>query len=151
MQDVKITIKKDDVFEEVEKTSAYVGSKNIDSNGRSLYDSVFVTDTDRQMLERFWQDAQNSVSSALSRVIGHTDVDSNGNYTICLAMPDNFQIEQLPNLQSTAMNYVVNVIVAEWCNVSAKGEMENYTKQAETLLLQMKRIIYSRCRPIRTF
>lgn len=151
MKDINITVKKDDVYEEVAKTSAYIGGKNVDGNGSSLYDKVFVTDVDKEMLERFWQDALNSISFLVSGILSHTDVDDDGNYTMSLMLPENFQMTQLPILHSTIVNYVENAIITEWCNVSAKDEVTAYAEQAAALLKQVRNLIYSRRRPIRNF
>lgn len=151
MQEIKIIVKKDAVFEEVAKTSAYIGGKNVDNNGNSLFDQVFVTEEDREMLERFWQDALNSISFVMGDILISTDVDTDGDYTVRLKMTDNFPESQIPGLQSTVTNYVVNAMVAEWSNLVAKTEADIYSAQATALLSQTRNAIYTRCRPTRNF
>ena len=76
MRDIRISINRDKVYEEVAKTTAYIGGKNLDANGKSLYDQVFVTAADRDMLEGFWHDAIGDVSAALGSVLTTERSDS---------------------------------------------------------------------------
>ena len=49
MADITIQIDKQEVYEEVSKGTAYIGGKNVDANGKTLYDQVFVTDADKEV------------------------------------------------------------------------------------------------------
>ena len=53
MADITIQIDKQEVYEEVYKVTAYIGGKNVDTNGKTLYDQVFVTDADKEMIDSF--------------------------------------------------------------------------------------------------
>ena len=57
MADSTLTIKKIDVYEEVAKTTAYIGAKNKLEDGKSAFDQVFVTDADLAMIERFYNES----------------------------------------------------------------------------------------------
>ena len=76
MRDIRISINRDEVYEEVAKTTAYIGGKSLDANGKSLYDQVFVTDADREMLEGYWNAAINDVSVALDSILAFENSDS---------------------------------------------------------------------------
>ena len=149
MADSTLTIKKSDIYEEVAKTTAYIGGKNLDANGKSLYDQVFVTEADREMLEGFWEDSINDVSVALESILGWQKCDSGSNEVFSLRVSSLFNESLFKTLESTVFSYVVNKIVAEWCSVVYKDRVEDYLAKANALLLKIDAIIYTRKRPTR--
>lgn len=150
MQKINLEINKADVYEEVAKTTAYIGGKNVDANGKSLYDQVFVTDADKQMLERFWHGAIDGLTVILESVLRASTMDEES-VLYNLGMTDNFPMMLEGSLKSTAIDYVVNQLIAEWCAVSAKGEVEKYSNEAGALLMQVNNLIHKRMRPSRNF
>lgn len=151
MQNIQIAISQDGIYEEVIKTTAYIGGKNVDQNGHTLYDQVFVTDVDKEMLDRFLLDAVENASLVLSEVIKSVDSDDEGYLIFDLLMTDNFPKKLQSDLQQAISSYLQHQIIAEWCGVSAKGEAEKYTTEAAVMLRLVNSIIYKRCRPIRNF
>lgn len=149
MQKLNISINRDKVYEEVAKTTAYIGGKNLDANGKSLYDQVFVTKADREMLEGFWHDAIGDVSAALESVLVTEKSDSDEEETFGLQVSTLFKGSLAKTLESTAFSYVVNKIVAEWCLVVSKDKAEDYLSKANALLVKMDTILYMRKRPTR--
>lgn len=149
MADSTLTIKKSDVYEEVAKTTAYIGGKNLDKNGKSLYDQVFVTEADRDMLEGFWEDSIDAVSVALESILGWQKSESGSNEVFGLRVSSLFNESLFKTLESTVFSYVVNKIVAEWCSVVYKDKVEDYLSKANVLLLKIDAIIYTRKRPTR--
>ena len=69
MADLVITIKRSDVYEEVAKTTAYIGAKNKLEDGKSAFDQVFVTDADLTMIERFFNESLDALRNVLKRFI----------------------------------------------------------------------------------
>ena len=55
MNEKTLTTDKNDVYEEVAKTTSYAGAKTDDA---TAYDKIFTTDADKEMLERFWQESK---------------------------------------------------------------------------------------------
>ena len=147
MRDIRISINKDEVYEEVAKTTAYIGGKNLDANGKSLYDQVFVTDADREMLEGYWNAAIGDVSVALYSVLAFEN--SYEEETFGLRVSNVFKETLVKTLETTAFSYVVNKIVAEWCLVVSKDKAEDYLSKANALLVKMDAILYIRKRPTR--
>ena len=47
-----LTIRKNDIYEEVAKTTAYIGKNTTVEDGKSVFDQIFVTDADLSMIER---------------------------------------------------------------------------------------------------
>ena len=149
MANFTLTITKSDIYEEVAKTTAYIGGKNLDKNGKSLYDQVFVTDADREMLEGYWNAAIGDVSVALYSVLVFENSDSGEEETFGLRVSNLFKESLVKTLETTAFSYVVNKIVAEWCLVVSKDKAEDYLSKANALLVKMDAILYIRKRPTR--
>ena len=56
MANLSISITKSSIYEEVAKTTAYLGAKNKLDDGKSAFDQIFVTDADLAMIERFYNE-----------------------------------------------------------------------------------------------
>lgn len=149
MANLSISITKSSIYEEVAKTTAYIGGKSLDANGKSLYDQVFVTDADREMLEGFWNDAINDVSVALESVLATEKSDSREDEIFGLRVSSLFKESLVKTLETTAFSYVVNKIVADWCLVVSRDKAEDYLSKANALLVKMDAILYMRKRPTR--
>ena len=149
MANFTLTITKSDIYEEVAKTTAYIGGKNLDKNGKSLYDQVFVTEADREMLEGFWEDSIDDVSVALESVLATETSVSGEEEVFGLRVSSLFKGSLVKTLETTAFSYVVNKIVADWCLVVSKDKAEDYLSKANALLVKMDAILYMRKRPTR--
>lgn len=149
MRDIRISINRDKVYEEVAKTTAYIGGKNLDANGKSLYDQVFVTDADKEMLEGYWNAAIGDVSASLESVLTTERSDSDEEETFGLRVSNLFKESLVKTLETTAFSYVVNKVVAEWCLVVSKDKAEDYLSKSNALLVKMDAILYMRKRPTR--
>lgn len=149
MANFTLTITKSDIYEEVAKTTAYIGGKNLDKNGKSLYDKVFVTDADLAMIERFFNDSLDSLRNVLKRFIsGGSGVD--GTITWELEMPSRFDENLLSSINSSANSFMVNSIIGKWCEITANDKVKEYADNAAALLLDIKDKAFYKKKPIRT-
>ena len=55
MADLKLSILKSAVLDEVFKQTAYVGAKITQSDGTNAYDKIYATADDATMMEQFWK------------------------------------------------------------------------------------------------
>lgn len=149
MADILIPIDKIEIYEEVSKVTAYIGGKNVDANGKSLYDQVFVTDADKEMIDSFFSSATSNVATALEHTVKDVAVSDNG-VSLTLRMPSNFNTAMEKPLTDSITDYIVNSIVAAWCAITKKDE-ESYATKASALLQQVNAMQYLRQRPKRNF
>ena len=76
MADFTLTIKKSDIYEEVAKTTAYIGKNTTVEDGKSAFDQIFVTEADLAMIERFFNESLDSLRNVMKRFIsGGSGVD----------------------------------------------------------------------------
>lgn len=149
MADITIQIDKQEVYEEVSKVTAYIGGKNVDANGKTLYDQVFVTDADKEMIDSFFSSATSNVATALEQTLKDMVTNDIG-FILTLRMPGNFRKTMEKPLTESIIEYIENSIVAEWCDITKKDE-ESYATNASALLQQINAMQYLRQRPKRNF
>lgn len=149
MADSILTIKKSDVYEEVAKTTAYIGAKNKLEDGKSAFDQVFVTDADLTMIERFFNESLDALRNVLKRFIsGGSGVD--GTITWQLEMPSRFDDNLLSSINSSANSYLVNSIIGKWCEITANDKVKEYVDNAAALLLDINDKAFFKKKPTRT-
>lgn len=149
MADITIHIDQVEVYEEVSKVTAYIGGKNVDANGRTLYDQVFVTDADRELIDSFFSSAITNVATALEHSLKGVETSDDDIY-LTLRLSGNFNTTMETPLTKGIIEYIENSIVAAWCAIAKKDE-ESYATKATTLLQQINAMLYLRERPKRNF
>ena len=149
MADSTFTIKKSDVYEEVAKTTAYIGAKNKLEDGKSAFDQVFVTDADLTMIDRFFNESLDSLRNVLKRFIsGGSGAD--GTITWQLEMPSRFDDNLLESIKSSAKSFLVNSIIGKWCEITANDKVKEYEDNAAALLVDIKEKAFFKKKPTRT-
>ena len=149
MADITIQIDKQEVYEEVSKVTAYIGGKNVDAKGKTLYEQVFVTDADKEMIDSFFSSATSNVATALEHTLKDMETNDIG-FNLTLRMPGNFRTTMEKPLTESIIEYIENSIVAAWCDITKKDE-ESYATNASALLQQINAMQYLRQRPKRNF
>lgn len=149
MANFTLTITKSDIYEEVAKTTAYIGAKNKLEDGKSAFDQVFVTDADLTMIERFFNESLDALRNVLKRFIsGGSGVD--GTITWQLEMPSRFDDNLLESINSSSNSFLVNSIIGKWCEITANDKVKEYADNAAALLLDIKDKAFFKKKPTRT-
>lgn len=149
MADFTLIIRKNDIYEEVAKTTAYIGKNTTVEDGKSVFDQIFVTDADLAMIERFFNESLDSLRNVLKRFIsGGSGVD--GTITWELEMPSRFDENLLSSINSSANSFMVNSIIGKWCEITANDKVKEYADNAAALLLDIKDKAFFKKKPTRT-
>lgn len=149
MANFTLTITKNDIYEEVAKTTAYIGAKNKLEDGKSAFDQVFVTDADLTMIERFFKESLDALRNVLKRFIsGGSGAD--GTITWQLEMPSRFDDNLLESIKSSSNSFLVNSIIGKWCEITANDKVKEYADNAAALLLDIKEKAFFKKKPTRT-
>lgn len=149
MANFTLTITKSDIYEEVEKTTAYIGAKNKLEDGKSAFDQVFVTDADLTMIDRFFNESLDSLINVLKRFISGVSV-ADVTITWQLEMPSRFDDNLLESIKSSANSFLVNSIIGKWCEITANDKVKEYADNAAALLLDIKDKAFFKKKPTRT-
>lgn len=149
MADFTLTIKKNDIYEEVAKTTAYIGKKATVEDGKSAFDQIFVTEADLAMIDRFFNESLDALRNVLKRFIsGGSGVDGTINWE--LEMPSRFDGNLLSSINSSANSFLVNSIIGKWCEIAANEKVKEYADNAAALLLDIKDKAFFKKKPTRT-
>ena len=149
MADFTLTIKKNDIYEEVAKTTAYIGKKATVEDGKSAFDQIFVTEADLAMIERFFNESLDALRNVLKRFISvGSGVDGTINWG--LEMPSRFDGNLLDSINSSANSFLVNRIIGKWCEIAANDKAKEYSDNAAALLLDIKDKAFYKKKPTRT-
>ena len=159
MTDVTLTVIKADVYDEVAKTTSYLGVKHQasgDEGSIDHYEQVFTTDADQLMLERFFGEAESVVNDKLKTWIDETTshahstgVAANDKYEVKLKMPTNYDTELDDSVEASLFSYFSNYIVAKWCEISSPADSEKHGATAAVMLDDVIRKLRHRVRPCR--
>lgn len=154
MIELKINIKKSVVYNEISKISSYIGAKRIDAD-QKIYERVFSTEDDRELLERYWREAKSMVLALLSRWLITTTFPENSQtvddaevWSVTLIMPDAFKKELAYGIDEDIHSFMINEILFKWLAVSEPKEAEYYKAVAETKSEAITDKLLFRTRPI---
>lgn len=145
MADFTLTIEKNDIYEEVAKTTAYIGKNTKLEDGKSAFDQIFVTEADLAMIERFFNESLDALRNVLKRFISG---GSGVNWE--LEMPSRFDGNLLSSINSSANSFLVNSIIGKWCEIAANDKVKEYADNAAALLLDIKDKAFYKKKPTRT-
>lgn len=155
MESVTFTVNKANVYTEVAKTTSFLGIKK--SSDGTLYEQIFTTDEDRLMLERFWNEAGNSMTELFKNFISSAPdttqahgIDLATNYSLTAQLPSNYDTNLNNSISSSMFSYFVNYIVSKWMKFLDKSEADSYGLEAVALMEDIKSKLFYRKRPTRT-
>lgn len=146
MINVTLRVQKEDVYEEVAKTTSYTGKKMDDEDG---YDRVFTTDEDQEMLERFWNESKNTICNALKKVFLDEMETEQGEFRLQLDLSSSFDENLTTSMQSSLFSFFVMNITAKWYTLANKEEATAYATEAATYVDDIKRKAFFKKRPTR--
>lgn len=148
MKELLVTISKSSVYEEVAKTTAYIGAKSKLEDGKTAFDQIFVTDADLSMIERFYRESVDTLKNVLKRFISGINDEDDG-LTLTLEMPDRFDENMGNSINSSSTSFLVDSIIGKWCEITANEKVKEYTDNAMALLQDIKDKVFYRSKPIR--
>ena len=142
---VTISIKKEDVIKEVNKTSAYIGAKTINNDGTgNLYYNISTIKEDAEMLQRYWEEALSNVLSVAKPFV--SDVDEQDTWSVTLTMPSNYNPAFDGVIKQKIFSYVVTYVLLNWltlCNV-ATAVIQYYSTETASMLSGVDDILHAR-------
>ena len=146
MTNVSFSINKGDVLNEVAKTTAYSGAKMTGEEG--AYERIFTTQSDREMLERFWAECQVAVCETLKKFLLSEDTTAEG-WTMNLGLSQSFDSTLTKSINKELFSYFVMGIVAKWYVFTNKKEAGEYAESAARLLTGVHKKVLFKKKPTR--
>lgn len=143
METITLTVSREDVYTEVDKTTDYTGSKLIDKDSNAR-DRITATQTDLKELSRFWEEACVTVNERLKEMYVSSSLPSETDYSITLQVSVAFDKNLKPSVESTLRSFFIVLITGKWYVFANKGETESYFTEAAALMEDIRRKLYSR-------
>lgn len=146
MVEYQLKVNKENVYQEVSKTTSYTGSKM--KNDSKAYDRIYATKFDREMLERFWNESKNTVCNSLKKFMV-SEGESGSEYVITLALSSSFDETLLESMNRSLFSFMVMNIVAKWYVFTNKEEAQSYSQNASSMLEDLMRKTFFKKKPQR--
>lgn len=146
MVEYQLKVNKENVYQEVSKTTSYTGSKMKDDS--KAYDRIYATKFDREMLERFWNESKNTVCNSLKKFMV-SEGESGSEYVITLALSSSFDETLLESMNRSLFSFMVMNIVAKWYVFTNKEEAQSYSQNASSMLEDLMRKTFFKKKPQR--
>lgn len=143
MNNVNFTITRESVYNEVAKTTSYGGKKA--QGDENAYQRMRTTPEDEEMLQRFWHEACDMITSMVKPFINSVSDDTD--FNLSLAMPSRYDTTLNAMLQATAFSFIVNQIIAKWYDMANKDEARKYDDTANGLATKFKATVFYRKKP----
>lgn len=154
MIDVKLTVNKANVYNEVAKTTSYTGAKMV--GDENAYRRIFAKDDDRLMLERFWTEACSAATEEFKPFItevsannNRRDVDLTDDYVVDMELSSAFDENLTGSIEQSLFSFFVLFIVSRWYKFTNKNEAASFAEDAAGMMEDVKRKIYYRKKPKR--
>lgn len=145
MAEYILTLNKEDVYNEVAKTTAYAGAKSTDI---TLYDKLSTIDEDEEMLDRFWEESKTAASSILKKVYSKEE-EKDGVYKLTLDLSGSFNTNFLPGMNKSLFSFFVTDIISKWYAFINKEDATRYATEATFNIEDVKRKAFYKIKPER--
>lgn len=154
VETLKVKIVKDDVLDEVGRTTAYLGQRKPGAASGEAFERVSTTDSDAGLLSLFFDEGLDMLKGRLQRyvVAGDETDEANGadktdkadgadaktEVTFTLQIPGQYNTALNDTLVSSVTGYLVNYILAKWCGIA---DVENVQQYANNVAGNLQDII----------
>ena len=145
MKELLLTAKREDVYSEVEKTTEYTGAKMMHAD-EGAHDRLAVTEADRELLNRFFDEAAGVATNEFKRFVDEVTLDESG-YEARLSMSDSFDEHLSDSIRTSLRNFFVAAVIAKWCKIVGSDAGAAYSADATAAMLDVRSKIFNRKRP----
>lgn len=125
---IELDIKRKDVYNEVARISGYVGAKSFkEQDGQAdTYTRIAITDSDSELLDRYWEDCCGKVAGELQRFIKDIVSNDKSNDATFIIQPLSNVAQRKTVLQKDLFSCFVNFILCKWFELTDKERCEYY-------------------------
>lgn len=146
MKNVCISVIKQDVLDEIGRTTAYIGQRKPE-NADKAYGRISTTEADNAVIERYWQEASDLMIRKLDRFVVSVSKDSN--FVLKLGVSDRYDDTLTYSVATSAYSFFVNYIISKWCELTDAENVAVYAGNAARRLADVSAKIYFKKRPER--
>lgn len=147
MKNVCISVIKQDVLDEIGRTTAYIGQRKPE-NADEAYRRISATEADNAAMERYWQEASDVMIRKLDRFV--TNIGKDTDFLLMLGVSDRYDDTLTASVATSAYSFFVNYIISKWCELTDRENVAVYAANAARGLADVSAKIYFKKRPQRT-
>lgn len=145
MKTLLLTVSREDVYSEVEKTTEYTGAKMMHAD-EGAHDRLSVTEADRELLSRFFDEAAGVATDECKRFVDEVTLDEAG-YEVRLSMSDSYDEHLSDSIRTSLRNFFVAAVIVKWCKIVGSDAGAAYSADATAAMLDVRSKIFNRKRP----
>lgn len=145
MKTLLLTVGREDVYSEIEKTTEYTGAKMMHAD-EGAHDRLAVTEADRELLSRFFDEAAGVATDECKRFVDDVTLDEEG-YEARLSMSDSYDEHLSDSIRTSLRNFFVAAVIAKWCKIVGSDVGPAYSADATAAMLDVRSKIFNRKRP----
>lgn len=145
MKTLLLTVGREDVYSEIEKTTEYTGAKMMHAD-EGAHDRLAVTEADRELLSRFFDEAAGVATDECKRFVDDVTLDEAG-YEARLSMSDSYDEHISDSIRTSLRNFFVAAVIAKWCKIVGSDAGAAYSADATAAMLDVRSKIFNRKRP----
>lgn len=145
MKELQITILRDNVFEEVGKTTAFDGAKR--ETGDGTYERVMATEDDRQIMARAFDEAAQAAESAFADIAYDITAD-NSQWGVTLYLPGSFNEKAAQSINSDMFSFFCESILEKWYASTLPDASNRHAQLAMGYLTDASKKIWYRSAPM---
>ena len=149
MKKLELTIQKSDILSDVSLASAYAGVKG-GTGETGYYERVSTTDTDAELLGRFWSDMCGVVFSRFREFIT-SSATGNDRFTLEMTLSGSYDESLTPSVKGDILSAVTAGVIARWFRYSLPARSAEWEAEAEELLKRAHGKLCTRRPPSRPF
>lgn len=147
METITLTIRRSDVYTEVDKTTDYTGAKMNESE-EGARDRIVATEDDLKTLSRFWEETCATANERLKEMFVSGSLPTAEDYSATLQVSVAFDKGLTPSVEASLRSFFIVSITGKWYVFANKGEAKDYFAEAGALIEDVRRKLYSRKGPI---
>lgn len=141
--EITINIDKQSVFDEVNKTSGYIGAKSQDL---AQYDRTALVQANDEQLDRFWDEACSLATTTLAQWL-MSDGSDDDHYNVVLRPSAAWNNALQSSVEMSLKGYLVNSILAKWLMIVGSTQVDGYAKLASSQLADVEVKMYQLTAP----
>ena len=138
MQTLTLEISKKKIYQEVERTTSYIGAKIVDDV--EAYQRIRTIDEDAVLLDRFWKETKAEFCNLLKEYLFSVEQTGEGaeeQIEFKLRLSESWDSVLGDTMQQDLFSFFVLNIIAKWFTLSNKAEAEGYKEAACGILTEM--------------
>ena len=98
----------------------------------------------KSKLGEYLQETKTVTNNLIAQIIDEEKV-----LYLSFIMPTNYNVSSVDALGAGIHAYLVDMVLADWFNITNPSEAKGYTEHAGVMLEDVRSALYKRCRPVR--